>query len=1003
MWRCATSHSTLARTALTLAPRIGCAEFLRHNPQPWLENLRYYCGGSPIVLGQWLGDGRASQREDSGGDAGGKAEARTRDYGLSDGEEVASRKQTAAIWLTLSGAPAAEAKGSAQGDAAPGSVARPVLRSLYCCGCPYRAAPHVIFYRPPLWDKLHYFSVQPFNPALDPRHDLGLLGGGGNPGDDRHASVTDMEVTLHQMNSARLFQTTVLEHMSSPAVLGALRRPRAISGYSARSSASGDRRSRRRARQRSLSSNSGLILPDLGSDGETSTSEISQDSDLSLSSLESDGLSSRPTASGEAPSGVRTPSPSRDPSAQAADDEWESGSGLRRRSSARPPSSAAGSATGSGDEADTTRTPPERHTRSEPATPGPGIGNVPASQAHGGSPGAAEVSSPRQRRPRSWLRRATTVPIVAFLFGVRVIFGSFLWLLQLRLPWFIPVFGNAPLRKTSFLGRQADHRLREVLMWPVHSVSLRKRGWQRPDQRAAEHVRLFNSMFLVVADVGVGIAAGMFLSKHAGSADVVLQWGHTIGKFLHVDVLQEQIGWLMGLPAGLKLNQDLTHFLGSWVLWMIELWNGLTTILTPLEPIFVVAIATLGIGGLTFMLAIAADALELMTVHIYLLYSAFAWLHNMQLSILGSLWRLFRGKKWNVLRHRVDSCDYDVPQLLVGTLLFTVLFFLFPTSLVYYVFFTIVHLMVLVARGGLWWALAICNHFPVFNLITYVANPGRLPGGIRLVPVFTAGEPVPVRTAATADKRGQVDHSSGGDTAAVSGSSVDGGDSVASGAAAEPLPEAPLLRRVQTEPTRASQRQGVTRRVPQLFADDRAEARGADYVQSAQSRASSRGQGSGQGTTADAGDYWARRREQERVQQASEGALQQVNEAPRNDVAAVADGFIDVERDGPSEASYFALHGMTVSFASLFSSYAALTVAMGGHYTPAVLLRTLVLGVYVPPSKADFGRFQQPRLPAQGVAGIDHADKGDAGGRLAVPKMREYWGILEEWLEPTEG
>lgn len=34
---------------------------------------------------------------------------------------------------------------------------------------------------------------------------------------------------------------------------------------------------------------------------------------------------------------------------------------------------------------------------------------------------------------------------------------------------------------------------------------------------------------------------------------------------------------------------------------------------------------------------------------------------------LSSLWRLFRGKKWNVLRQRVDSCSYDLDQVLGRT------------------------------------------------------------------------------------------------------------------------------------------------------------------------------------------------------------------------------------------------------------------------------------------------------------------------------------------------
>ena len=56
-------------------------------------------------------------------------------------------------------------------------------------------------------------------------------------------------------------------------------------------------------------------------------------------------------------------------------------------------------------------------------------------------------------------------------------------------------------------------------------------------------------------------------------------------------------------------------------------------------------------------------------------------------TVLSSLWRLFRGKKWNVLRKRVDSASFDVDQLFVGTLLFTVLLFLLPTVALYYVVF----------------------------------------------------------------------------------------------------------------------------------------------------------------------------------------------------------------------------------------------------------------------------------------------------------------------------
>ena len=48
------------------------------------------------------------------------------------------------------------------------------------------------------------------------------------------------------------------------------------------------------------------------------------------------------------------------------------------------------------------------------------------------------------------------------------------------------------------------------------------------------------------------------------------------------------------------------------------------------------------------------------------------------------------GRKWNVLRHRVDSCEYDTSQLLAGTVLFTILLFLIPTTLVFaFLFFSL--------------------------------------------------------------------------------------------------------------------------------------------------------------------------------------------------------------------------------------------------------------------------------------------------------------------------
>lgn len=62
----------------------------------------------------------------------------------------------------------------------------------------------------------------------------------------------------------------------------------------------------------------------------------------------------------------------------------------------------------------------------------------------------------------------------------------------------------------------------------------------------------------------------------------------------------------------------------------------------------------------------------------------------MQLKGITALFRLLLGKKKNPLRERVDSCQYQTDQLFVGTLSFTILLFLMPTTWVYYTVFTLV-------------------------------------------------------------------------------------------------------------------------------------------------------------------------------------------------------------------------------------------------------------------------------------------------------------------------
>jgi hypothetical protein len=71
-------------------------------------------------------------------------------------------------------------------------------------------------------------------------------------------------------------------------------------------------------------------------------------------------------------------------------------------------------------------------------------------------------------------------------------------------------------------------------------------------------------------------------------------------------------------------------------------------------------------------------------------------------------------------------------QLLLGTLLFTVLVFLFPTTFVYYLLFFLVHSAVCMIQGAVGVLVGEVNHFPIFAVLQRLVDARHLPGGVAL-------------------------------------------------------------------------------------------------------------------------------------------------------------------------------------------------------------------------------------------------------------------------------
>ncbi|CAI5676444.1 unnamed protein product [Oreochromis niloticus] len=297
------------------------------------------------------------------------------------------------------------------------------------------------------------------------------------------------------------------------------------------------------------------------------------------------------------------------------------------------------------------------------------------------------------------------------------------WLLALW-TWIcnIRIFSLYPLRFLS-------SKLSTCVQISYRTEHMRTLSSPKPAAGHKQFMRKGNILVSFLVDVGLGILLMSWLYRDdhiATLANMLMPAADHVAK-----ELEELLQWLMGAPAGLKMNRALDQVLGRFFLYHIHLWISYIHLMSP----FIEGILWYGglsvCLGLTFALSLLSDMVALLTFHIYCFYVYGARLYCLKIYGLSSLWRLFRGKKWNVLRQRVDSCSYDVDQLFIGTLLFTILLFLLPTTALYYLVFTLLRLVVVLFQGILHLSVDFINSFPLFAMGLRIFRPYRLAEGVK--------------------------------------------------------------------------------------------------------------------------------------------------------------------------------------------------------------------------------------------------------------------------------
>ncbi|KAH9734348.1 N-acetylglucosaminyl transferase component family protein / Gpi1 family protein [Citrus sinensis] len=171
--------------------------------------------------------------------------------------------------------------------------------------------------------------------------------------------------------------------------------------------------------------------------------------------------------------------------------------------------------------------------------------------------------------------------------------------------------------------------------------------------------------------------------------------------------------WLKGVHAGFKLNTELAGVLGMISLHAIQIWSALWFFMDALLLYLVKGLAMLGIlFGMTVPAAFIRDMIVLVTLHVSTLHWVMSLLYSQQITSISSFMAL-----------------YTLKQHIVGSLIFTPLLLLLPTS-VFYIFFTMMNSSISLVCMLIEVVISIMHATPYINIELWLVRRRRFPAGI---------------------------------------------------------------------------------------------------------------------------------------------------------------------------------------------------------------------------------------------------------------------------------
>ncbi|KAJ3645555.1 hypothetical protein Zmor_023200 [Zophobas morio] len=237
-----------------------------------------------------------------------------------------------------------------------------------------------------------------------------------------------------------------------------------------------------------------------------------------------------------------------------------------------------------------------------------------------------------------------------------------------------------------------------------------------------------NLLFSKIFDLVLGVLLLRFFLEHE---DFIVRFIENVRENI-IHNFRDLLIYLMGSPIGLKLNYAFNKSLGTFFFYHISLWRVFLITMQPFLKEYFRFLVLPAVFGFSYQIAMLSDLISIATFHVYCIYVYAARLIYFQLKGLLSLWRLFIGRKYNPLRTRVDSYQYSQHQLFIGTLGFTVLLFLLPTTAMYYAVFVTFRLVILIVEEILTKIRYVLQCLPIYVFILFLASSPHMAGPICL-------------------------------------------------------------------------------------------------------------------------------------------------------------------------------------------------------------------------------------------------------------------------------